>query len=767
MTTITNESFLRQVFGPNYARAWVTGFKNDPLAGRHSIWKGGEYRNGGMERIVNPWERNTFVAISVFKEADDGVAHRRKALFDQCHLIMIDDVGTKVSREMLTSVYEIDPTYILETSPGNEQWGLVLKAGDSRAWAVEQLQNILVQRGIADGKDPGMKGVTRYGRLPEGINNKQKYVEKLGHPFKHRMLSWHPEKRFTLEGIANKFGAVLTEPSNLTRTNEVQHDPDKPDLLFDALFTEGLVLNEIPNKPGVFDIICPWVHEHTDHDQSGTAYFTPGSSDGVVTVLHGGFKCHHGSCIERKLHDVRQEMYNRGYKNVYEGTALDIPAMFPEPEVTGEVDNVITRTTGPDSGEVYQPGETADFQYEPITEPDTVENEDTPEPTGIDAYSIKGLLDHEPPPRQWLIENVVPRNKVGVVISPGGVGKSMFMLGLSTALAINEPFIRTWVPPEAFSVLYVAAEEDKDEIHRRLWAEFDKIITESMLLDEREKVQEWRASLESRLYVNACAGTDVQLTKPAEHGQLVHGPMLGDLIELVKQLKPPRLLILDPLSRFNGGDENRNEHMTKLVQMCELIIAKTIDTTVLLAHHANKAASRNNDNSQAASRGGSGLTDGVRWQCQLRTMRLEEAEDYGIEANRAGYYVQLAVTKSNYSAPQEPLWLERGQNGVLYEADNQQFLNTRADENDRFLANVVDFIRRETEHGRADELIKRYFTDYARVDGMLGFPASRLTEILQYGEDNGVLAVEEVTRGKTKAKLYSVAADNAGGNDES
>ncbi|WP_419640061.1 hypothetical protein, partial [Thiolapillus sp.] len=61
---------------------------------------------------------------------------------------------------------------------------------------------------------------------------------------------------------------------------------------------------------GVYDITCPWVNEHTNKDDSGTAVF-------VLETGQLGFRCHHGHCAKREGKDLVQwvKQYNpQAYK---------------------------------------------------------------------------------------------------------------------------------------------------------------------------------------------------------------------------------------------------------------------------------------------------------------------------------------------------------------------------------------------------------------------------------------------------------------------
>lgn len=292
----TNTDFIKAAFH-NLASdevVWVTGFPGDPHTVQKSYWFG---------RGVPPlpyWMENTaannYVAISSFKRGNDQRFRRRKDLFGAMHLIMVDDVGTKVDHDRL----QLAPSAMVETSPGNHQAWYFLSEPETQAHRAEALINGLIAGGLtADGTDPGMKGVTRYGRLPCGVNAKAKYVEVLGDPFQQRTVIWQPDRKYTLNEIADAFGVDLTATTEQRRRRTPVPKPpgadERSDEVVDLLVRAGHYLEQHSSIAGAHQIICPWVYEHTDEDPTGTVYFAPSEENG----WRGGFKCHHGHCQER------------------------------------------------------------------------------------------------------------------------------------------------------------------------------------------------------------------------------------------------------------------------------------------------------------------------------------------------------------------------------------------------------------------------------------------------------------------------------------
>jgi len=303
MFAVSNRDFISHAFykvGPDEA-PWVTGFRGDPGSVDHKLW-------GGRSALPMPRficdGNNNYIAVSAFKLASDGRYRRRKDCFAGMYIVMIDDVGTKVPFDKLV----LPPTCLVETSPGNFQAWYFLKAPERDRHRAETLVKGMIASGLtADGADPGMSGVTRYGRLPVGVNGKGKYVEHLGHPFVQRVAVWSPDQRYSIDEIADAYGVNL----QVTRTPRRKAPPRKrqvPDLgtsdghggITSILDNAGLYLEPLSGLDGGHRIVCPWVHEHTDEDPTGTVYFEPSEEN----AWSGGFKCHHGHCQQRTIADL-------------------------------------------------------------------------------------------------------------------------------------------------------------------------------------------------------------------------------------------------------------------------------------------------------------------------------------------------------------------------------------------------------------------------------------------------------------------------------
>jgi hypothetical protein len=211
--SVTNREFLIHAFrkAENDEFPWVTGFPGDPGSVDHALWGGRSATP--LPRFIHAGNNN-YVAVSSFRQGDDGRPHRRKTCFAAMHVVMIDDVVTKVPPERIT----LQPTCVVETSPGNYQaWYFLTEPERDRVRAENLIKGMIASGLTKDGADPGMNGVTRYGRLPVGINGKAKYRDEAGEPFVQRVASWDPTVRYSLDEIAIAYNVDLSTVSQPKR----------------------------------------------------------------------------------------------------------------------------------------------------------------------------------------------------------------------------------------------------------------------------------------------------------------------------------------------------------------------------------------------------------------------------------------------------------------------------------------------------------------------------------------------------------------------
>ena len=357
-----------------------------------------------------------------------------------------------------------------------------------------------------------------------------------------------------------------------------------------------------------------------------------------------------------------------------------------------------------------------------------------PEPL-FDPGEIKfgRYLEAPPPPRRWLLEDVLPLGVTGLVASMGGAGKSYLAYQLGLSVAAGLPFLG-WNVPEPGAVLYIAAEDDEAELHRRGLTLLEHYTTDPVA---REAVAE-------RLYVLCRVGQDNLLTSAMGDGEVRRTALVDRLIASAIQIPDLRLLILDPISRFRGGQANSEEHATRFVEALEAIREAT-GATVLGLAHVSQAGIREGGG-QEIVRGSTALVDGVRWVATLQRMRRDQAHEWGVSRDDAPRYLRLEIPKNNYAPPFPGSWLCREMGGVLVpvELDERRATKRIAEAEATYFDVVARLQRLLREHG---PMTRRRIREFAGVAGPLGAGDHTVRSVIERAVQEGALVERHAADG--------------------
>ena len=340
----------------------------------------------------------------------------------------------------------------------------------------------------------------------------------------------------------------------------------------------------------------------------------------------------------------------------------------------------------------------------------TSKEEDGPEPL-YDPAAIRfsRYANSEPPERRSIVRDLLPLGIVGEVAGMGGTAKSVLFYQLAISTTTGAPWLG--LPMEHVGgVLYIAAEDDDAELHRRGRRLLQHYETLGHHLD--------RTALGERLHVVSRTGEDSLLTRVGPESEMSRTPLVGRLIATARRITDLRLILLDPSSRWRGGRANDEDHSTRFVEVLEHIRDET-GATVLVSLHANKASIRDpGEADQSMVRGSSALVDGARWVLAMQRLRRDAARNYGLAHEEAPYYVCLDLVKSNYTAPWPGLWVRRASGGVLVPCaltESRTTAQARRAESD-----YLDILARIQELLRAEgPMSKRALRDYCGRAGVL------------------------------------------------
>lgn len=274
---------------------------------------------------------------------------------------------------------------------------------------------------------------------------------------------------------------------------------------------------------------------------------------------------------------------------------------------------------------------------------------------------ISQLLRTSPPAPDHVLPGL-PVGTLGLLVAPGGTGKTMLLVQTAVALAVGKPFLNGAMGKTSSSdparVVLFAAEETVDELHRRLHQVVRHLMDAHPELNDSSQQSSTLELLDNNLHIYPMAGAArlrLDGTEGSEH----------ELAFLREAAKGARLVILDPLRQFHSGDENDSWVMTNLVHQC-LAIATQERCAFILSHHTNKQATVSGyGDKAAASRGSAALTDAARWQLNMSELDSSLAREWGISQADVWRCVRVDLAKHNYLSGQPPVVLRKGVGGVL------------------------------------------------------------------------------------------------------
>lgn len=261
-----------------------------------------------------------------------------------------------------------------------------------------------------------------------------------------------------------------------------------------------------------------------------------------------------------------------------------------------------------------------------------------------------------PPTRQCVLTRdgkpFLVQGKVGLLLAPGGTGKTYALAQLAVAVATGGKWLGTYEATKG-RVLLALGEEDAEELRRRIY-----YTAKGLGLSDHE-----RAEIGRNMTVLGLSGRSLAMLGRTDKGEPEASAWFQEWRASLAAAGPWRCILLDPWSRWGGHDvETDNNAATRGVELLEELTQLDGSPTVLVAHHTRKKGKEEKTSGADAdaARGASALVDGARWACNLvRLGYLDMAEERPILA--------LRVTKTNYTGPAPELLLTRDEtaSGVL------------------------------------------------------------------------------------------------------
>jgi RecA-family ATPase len=237
------------------------------------------------------------------------------------------------------------------------------------------------------------------------------------------------------------------------------------------------------------------------------------------------------------------------------------------------------------------------------------------------GFFIASKLNGKPvPARKWLVESLVPSGTVTLLGGDGGTGKSLLALQLAIASALGNGWLGHGVT--AGHAVYLSAEDDEDELHRRA---YDVVQACGATLGDLDK-----------LTLRSLAGKDALLAlQMTPTGPLVATSLYNQINAYMAEVKPS-LIVLDTLADLFPGNENDRAQARQFIGLLRGL-AMRFDCAVLLLAHP----------SLSGLNSGSGTSGSTGWNNSVRSrLYFERVSQEGYEANPDARV--LRTMKANY-----------------------------------------------------------------------------------------------------------------------
>jgi hypothetical protein len=212
------------------------------------------------------------------------------------------------------------------------------------------------------------------------------------------------------------------------------------------------------------------------------------------------------------------------------------------------------------------------------------------------------LADEEPEEIQFIIKDLLVEKSIGFLVGTGGVGKSSLCLEVAKAISSGGCFFGDTRFPCIKGTVAIINKEDSlvkvhNQVHNLVELDIERATRKLSDFDEevilsKENIVEIKHQWDN-VARPQWSQSNIRLTDGDGENLEALGAVLGSLKSLQQELnetkRPPlRLVIMDPLNLYHGGDSNSQKDMSYMFSALQQI-QQELDVCVLIVHHKNKS----------------------------------------------------------------------------------------------------------------------------------------------------------------------------------
>lgn len=241
------------------------------------------------------------------------------------------------------------------------------------------------------------------------------------------------------------------------------------------------------------------------------------------------------------------------------------------------------------------------------------------------------------PQRQWAVHDRIPLRQPTLLSGEGAAGKTLLLLQQSVAHVLGRDWLGTM--PEPGPAIYVGAEDEDDELHRRI-ADIARHYNSSI------------SEIKDHLHLLSMAGEDAVLGRPNRSGIIEPTPLFDRLMEAACDIRP-KIIGLDTSSDVYAGEENNRSQVRQFIGLLRRLAIKSNSAVEMCSHPSLTGIS-----SGSGLSGSTGWHNSVRARMYLLPATTERGEEPDPELR------ELQFLKNNYGPKAQKILL-RWKDGVF------------------------------------------------------------------------------------------------------